>query len=119
MCKLSLREDQMASAAYVDQAVEMARSLVNREVRGPGDTENAMHRVERKYGVPYSTLWALRYRKPKDILIGAFLKVAAAYEAQCQEQLKRLEHERAITQATTRLASHLVGAADAVAREKS
>lgn len=101
--------------AYVDQAAEMAKTLVHREVRGPGDLDNAMRRVERKYGVPYSTLWALRYRKPNDILVGAFLKVAEAYEAQRQEQIKRLEHERSITQAKGRLASYLVRAADALA----
>lgn len=115
MSKSSLRVEQM-NAAVIEEAAGMARELVSRESRGPGDTENAMRRVESKFGVPYATLWALRYRKPKDIMVGTFLRLAGAYEAQRQEQLKRLEHERAITKVTGRLASYLVAASDALGR---
>jgi hypothetical protein len=118
MCKLSLSNTQMGAAAFVDEAAEKARTLVNRETRGPGDLQNAMHRIERKFGVPYATLWALRYRRPKDILVGAYLRVVEAYEAQVEHQRRQLEHERFITQAKGRVAETLVAAADALGREE-
>lgn len=108
----------MSGVAFVDDAATKARDLVNRETRGPGDLDNAMRRIERKYGVPYSVLWALRYRKPKDLLISAYLRVVEAYEAQREEQMRRFEHERSITQAKGRVAEGLVSAADALAGAK-
>lgn len=63
----------MSGVAIVDSAANMARDLVQREARGPGDLENAMRRIEARYGVPYATLWSLRYRKPKDIMASALL----------------------------------------------
>lgn len=105
----------MRAAAYVEEAAKMSRDLVNRESRGAGDTDNAMRRVERKWGVPYSLLWGLRYRRPKDITVGNWLSVRQAWEAQREEQIKRFEHERAITQAKGWLSTALVSAADALA----
>jgi hypothetical protein len=118
MCKSLLRGEQMSSAAFVDEAAEKARVLVSRETRSPGDTDNAMRRIERKFGVPYATLWALRYRRPKDILVSAYASVIHAYQAQCDEQMRRLEHERAITKAKGGLASYLVKASDALGGEE-
>ncbi len=83
----------------VAAASEMARNLVHRESRGPGDLENAMRRIEAKYGVPYSVLWSLRYRQPKDILMGVFHKLRSAYEAECQRQASILEHELTVQKA--------------------
>lgn len=108
----------MSSSAVIDNAANMARDLVQRESRGPGDVENAMRRVEAKYGVPYAVLWRLRYRKPKDILLGVAMRLVEAYEAQRAEQLRRLNHEREITRVTGRIAEALVAASDALAREK-
>lgn len=97
MIKKSLREDQKMSVAA---AQEMASGLVQRESRGPGDLDNAMRRIEAKYGVPYSVLWSLRYRQPKDILLGVFTKLRTAYQAECARQAALLEHELTITKAT-------------------
>lgn len=81
-------------------AAEMARNLVQRESRGPGDLENAMRRIEAKYGVPYGILWSLRYRQPKDILVGVFNKLRSAYQAECERQASILEHELTVQKAT-------------------
>lgn len=105
----------MSSVAIVEQASTMSKAIVNREVRGPGDLDNAMRRCETKYGIPYSTLWALRYRKPKDILTGVFLRLNEAYEAQRREQMRRLEHEKSITEIKGRIGAAFVRAADALA----
>jgi len=97
MCKKPLRETQMSDAAFVDQAATWSNNLVKREARGPGDLENAMRRLESRHGIPFSVLWSLRYRKPKGILSGTFASIRRAYEAECERQLRQLEHELEIT----------------------
>jgi hypothetical protein len=111
MCKKALRVEQMSPSAFVDHAAEMNRDLVNRECRGPGDLENAMRRVEQKWGVPVSIQWALRYRKPKSIAADVFARIAFGWEASREQQLKRLQHEQSITEAKGWLASHFARAA--------
>lgn len=49
MCKFCLRSKQMSASAFVDQSRAMARDIVNADVRGPGDLENAMRRVEARF----------------------------------------------------------------------
>lgn len=55
----------MSPAATVEQSQDWARKIVNADVRGPGDLENAMRRVESRFGIPFAALWALRYRPPR------------------------------------------------------
>ena len=117
MCKKSLRIAQMSSAAFVEEAAEKCRDLAKWETRGPGDLDNAMRRIEQKYRVDYWLQWALRYRTPKDITIGAYFCIANAHASECERQMRLFEHERSITKATGRLSSYLVRAADAVARK--
>lgn len=69
------------------------------EARGPGDMENAMRRLEARYGVPWRTFWQLRYRPPADVFVGVYLSLKAAYEAECERQERLLRHEREITKA--------------------
>lgn len=75
----------------VETAIELANDLIRREARGPGDVENAMRRIESKYGVPHSFLWALRYRPPKDILLGAWMGLLNAHEVECARQKRLLD----------------------------
>ena len=78
----------------VDEAAGWAETLLQRTYRGPGDTiEAATYRAEQKYGVPAQTFWALRYRRPKDILASVYRTLQAAYEAECGRQEARLRHE--------------------------
>lgn len=78
----------------VDEASHWAEALLQRAYRGPGDTiEAATYRAEQKYGVSAQTFWALRYRKPKDILASVYRTLQAAYEAECGRQEARLRHE--------------------------
>jgi hypothetical protein len=48
---------------------------------------------------PYSALWRLRYRKPKDIWASVYVKLQAAYLAACERQKRKLAHETAISKA--------------------
>lgn len=79
------------------QARDWANALVQRESRGNGDTENAMRRLESRYGIPWRVFWALRYRPPGDVLKGIYDRLGAAYLAECERQKRKLEHEIEIT----------------------
>lgn len=83
----------------VADARTWANELIRRESRGPGDTENAMRRLEARYGIPWRTFWALRYRAPADVFVGVYLQLKSAYETECLRQERLLKHEREITKA--------------------
>ena len=109
------------SQTYVDQAAIWSKDLTRMRSRGAGDIENAMRELERTYGVEYSTLWSLRYRRDRIKRIGVdfYLKLQAAYQAECQRQLRKLQHEITITEqiagassAAVRSAKALVGETD-------
>jgi hypothetical protein len=116
--KGSTRRAGMSSVDFVEDAAQKVRWLQHREMRGPGDLEGAMHRIEARYGIPYGAQWALRYRKPRDILVSVYAAVIAAHEAEHDRQVRLLAHERSITKAKTGLAAYLVRAAASVVGEK-
>lgn len=99
--KNPLRENQESFArgaemsdTYVSQAQGWADFLIHREFRGPGDTlDAAMARCERKHRVPRATLWGLRYRPPKDMLVSLYMRLREAYEAEIAKLDQRLENE--------------------------
>jgi hypothetical protein len=117
MCKRSLRSEQKMSEAYVADARRWAGVLLQREHRGPGDTvEAAMWRAEQKWGIDHCTFWALRYRPPKDIVVGVYMRLKAAYDAACEAQERQAAHaetlarEAGINETNSRLfkaATHL------------
>ena len=90
----------MSDAAYLDQAAKWSKDLTRMKARGPGDTENAMRQIEREYGIDYGFLWSLRYRRDRlrIISISVYEKIAAAYRAECERQLRKLQHEITITE---------------------
>lgn len=83
----------------VGSAQEIANRLVMSKVRGPGGLERAMREVESTYGVPYGLLWALRYRPPTDILLGAWTTLMTAYQCECARQRRLYDAELARTKA--------------------
>ncbi|WP_342711530.1 hypothetical protein AAFG13_06720 [Bradyrhizobium sp. B124] len=109
----------MPRSAYLDEAVKWSKDLTKMRVRGPGDTERAMRSIEREYGVEYGVLWRLRYRRSqlKDIGVTAYMRLKAAYQAECQRQLRMLKHEIAITEAACGAASDPVVQAKALVRQ--
>lgn len=86
---------------YLDNAERWSKDLTRMRSRGPGDVDNAMRSIERDYGVDYWTLWRLRYRKSalKDIGVTIYMRLQAAYQAECEKQLRKLKHEIQITEA--------------------
>lgn len=89
-----------------------ANELIRRESRGPGDLNNAMHRLEARYGIPWRTFWQLRYRPPVDVFVSVYVQLKTAYEAECARQERLLQHERHVTEAKV-MAFAALGSADA------
>lgn len=107
----------MSASAFVDQSRAMARDIVNADVRGPGDLENAMRRVEARFGIPFSALWALLYRPPKDIGVSIYARLQAAHESVREAQMRKYQDELERTKASGRLGAALIRTAVAVAGE--
>ena len=77
----------------VEAATEYVRTMVQRESRGPGDLDNAMQRLEAKYGLPFWTLWHLRKGKAKTVEASLLARIRGAYLDMCQRQAANLLHE--------------------------
>lgn len=116
MGKKFLQEAVVTDAAVVDQAVTWAKRLTQAEARGPGDLENAWRRLEVRYGVPWRAFWSLRYRRPKEIAASIYLRLQAAYAAECERQMRRHQHEFEITKAKAGANHPAVVAAAALVR---
>ena len=88
------------------------------KARGPGDTENAMRQIEREYGIDYSFLWSLRYRRDRlrTISISVYERIATAYREECARQMRKLQHEIKITEEVAGSSSAVVHAAKALVR---
>lgn len=105
----------MSETAYVDQAATWAKRLTQTEARGPGDMENAWHRLEARYGVSWRTFWALRYRKPREITAFLFDQLKAAHSAELERQMRLYQHEAEISKAIAGPRAALVRTAAALA----
>lgn len=107
----------MSDTAYLDQAAMWSKDLTRMKARGPGDTENAMRQIEREYGIEYGFLWSLRYRRDrlKIISLSVYETIRAAYRAECERQMRKLENEIARTEEIAGAASNAVRAAKTVA----
>lgn len=118
MHKSRLTENQMSDVAFIEQAAGWSKDLTRLRARGPGDIENAMRAIEREYGIDYWTQWRLRYRKNqiRDIGVSIYMRLQAAYQAECERQMRKMRHELEITKAT-RPAAPAVAAAQAALDE--
>lgn len=112
-------KNQMPQAAYIDEAAQWSKDLTHMRSRGPGDLENAMRSIEREYGVDYWILWRLRYRKSalRDIGVSAYMRLKAAYQAECERQMRKLKHEIRVTEEITGADDAAVVAAKALVHE--
>ncbi len=83
MSQISFGADQ-----FLERAQWMTKELTRMHSRGPGDTANAMHKLERLYGIEYWWTHRLRYEfaRLKDISAGVYARIEAAYIAECDRQ---------------------------------
>lgn len=99
---MSLMDRKMSDVAYIDAAEQWSKDLTRMKARGRnGDIDGAMRQIEREYGVDYWTIWKLCYRRStiKDIGVSIYMRLQAAYQAECAKQLRKLQHEIQITEA--------------------
>ena len=101
----------------VEAASNYAACLVEMESRG-SDTESALHRLDRKYGLTPNQLMHLRSRRAKSCDVSLFARLKSAYLDLCEEQVRKLQHQIAIEKATgdDDLAD-LVGEAESLAQK--
>jgi hypothetical protein len=67
--------------------------MVQRESRGPGDIDNAMQRLETRYGLPFWSLWHLRKGRAKTCDTSLYARIQGAYLDMCKRQVGSLLHE--------------------------
>lgn len=80
-------------------ASNYVRIMVEREAKGEGDLSGAMDRLARRYGWTVWQVERLRKGRNKTIEAGFFARVRAAYLAEVERQISKLQHELAIEQA--------------------
>ncbi len=76
-----------------EQATMYIRDMIHREASSPGDSEGAMRRLSSRYGLSFWTLDHLRKRKAKTVEAGLFAKIRAAYLAECERQVRKLQEQ--------------------------
>lgn len=99
----------------VEAASNYVRTMVQRESRGPGDIDNAMQRLETRYGLPFWSLWHLRKGKAKTCDVSLFVRIRNAYYDMCQRQADSLLHEIILEAATDDTLEDLEAEASALA----
>ena len=108
-----MRKNLLRPDPCVEQAGTWAQALTQSESRGPGDLRNAWRRLEHRYDIPAQTFWSLRYRQPSQIAASIWQRLGQAYEAECDRQMRRLQHEIEITRQIAGASHPAVGAAQA------
>jgi hypothetical protein len=87
------QEREMSSVDMAGQASSFVRRMVENETRGWGDTDNALNRLEAKYGLPFWSLQNLRTGRAKTVEASLFNRIKAAFVDHCGKQAARLLHE--------------------------
>lgn len=91
MCRETKRLEREMSSA--EMAAGYVRRMVETETRGWGDTDNALARLEMKYGLPYWSLNNLRTGRAKTVEATLFNRIKTAFADQCARHAARLLHE--------------------------
>ena len=89
------REDPMSAEA----AALYARKMIDLEASASGDIPGALDRLARRYGVSKWTLERLRKGRTKRVEVSLFGRLRAAYLAECERQITKLQNELAIERA--------------------
>lgn len=94
------KNDNQVRGMSTAEATRYVREMVSREARGPGDFENAMGRIEAKYGIGFWTLHHLRRGAAKTVDVNLFQRIKMAFIDHCEGQAKRLLHEASTARMT-------------------
>lgn len=90
---------QEHQVSTVETASAYVKRMVERETKGWGDQENALSRLEARYGLPFWSMDHLRTGRAKSVEAGLFHRIRAAYLDLCERQVAKLQHEIAIEKA--------------------
>jgi len=85
------QERKVMSSAEV--ATGFVRRMVENETRGWGDTDNALTRLEARYGLPFWSLQNLRTGRAKTVEATLFDRIKAAFVDHCGKHAARLLHD--------------------------
>lgn len=96
-CKEFEHEEREMSSA--DVASDYVRRMVEQESKGWGDQENALSRLEARYGLPFWSLNHIRTGRAKTVEAGLFARIRGAYLDLCERQITKLQHEVAVEKA--------------------
>lgn len=77
----------------VEAASDYARELVKMESRGPGDTGNAMDRLQTRYGIGVWQISHLRANRAKSCDTKLYTKIRLAYLDMCARQVSKFQHK--------------------------
>jgi hypothetical protein len=66
---------------------EQHQAIIQRLMVGPGDSEGAMHRADRMFGLPYWSQWNLRFKKRATVPF--MQRVCQAYLSLIQQSVRR------------------------------
>lgn len=98
MRKKHLANKPMSTA---EETVRLGRECLAREIRGNGDSENAMRRLEAKTGIPFWTWWGLKYRPPKSVPPELMRRIEEYYlsclESSVRRDLEKIKSQLART----------------------
>lgn len=74
-------------------ATRYVRRMAEIETKGFGDDDNALRRLESKFGLSYWTLRYLKQGRSTKIDSDAFQKIRDAYFSYCESKVSALQHE--------------------------
>lgn len=74
-------------------AAEFIRLMILREMKTVNDTEGAIARISRMYGIGCYQIEHLRRKRAKTVKMDLFSKIRGAYLDHCRKQIKKIEHE--------------------------
>ena len=76
-----------------DRARGFIEAMMLNEARSTGDTDNALHRIARDFGVSYWTLQHIRKGRTKSLSADLFHKIRNSYLDHCAWKIKNLQHQ--------------------------
>jgi hypothetical protein len=92
MCRETQHQERKVVSS-AQMATGYVRRMVENEVRGWGDQENALQRLATRYRVPFWTLNNIRTGRAKTVDAGVYETIKTAFADHCARQAARLLHE--------------------------
>ena len=97
-CRETVHQERKVMSS-AELAAGYVRRMVATETRGWGDTDNALARLEARYGLPFWSINNIRTGRAKTVEAGLFGRIRAAYLDLCERQVAKLQHDIAVEKA--------------------